>query len=111
MGTVEPRGTTMKQALLGFVLLALASAQEEEVDPIEALSEAIPGSPGEDYPIYATSGNQLWLRWLHRGLLRRPRGRVPGVPHLRQLRRRQPRQVQLPLPQRHPVQPAVLHLR
>merc|ERR1711899_504800 len=54
MGTVEPRGTTMKQALLGFVLLALASAQEEEVDPIEALSEAIPGSPGEDYPIYAT---------------------------------------------------------
>merc|ERR1712080_460126 len=54
MGTVEPKGTTMKQALLGFVLLALASAQEEEVDPIEALSEAIPGSPGEDYPIYAT---------------------------------------------------------
>merc|ERR1711988_466302 len=54
MGTVEPRGTTMKQALLGFVLIALASAQEEEVDPIEALSEAIPGSPGEDYPIYAT---------------------------------------------------------
>merc|ERR1719237_1749947 len=48
------RGTTMKQALLGFVLLALALAQEEEVDPIEALSEAIPGSPGEDYPIYAT---------------------------------------------------------
>merc|ERR1712037_940138 len=50
----RPRGTTMKQALLGFVLLALALAQEEEVDPIEALSEAIPGSPGEDYPIYAT---------------------------------------------------------
>merc|ERR1740116_404188 len=44
----------MKQALLGFVLLALALAQEEEVDPIEALSEAIPGSPGEDYPIYAS---------------------------------------------------------
>ena len=25
-----------------------------QVDPIEALSEAIPGSPGEDYPIYAS---------------------------------------------------------
>ena len=24
------------------------------MDPIEALSEAIPGSPGEDYPIYSS---------------------------------------------------------
>ena len=45
------------------------------------------------------------------GLLCWPRGWVPGVPHLRQLWWRQPGQVQLPLPQRDPLQPAVLHLR
>ena len=27
--------------------------EEEEIDPREALSLAIPGSPGEDFPIYA----------------------------------------------------------
>ena len=27
---------------------------EEEKDPIEALGETIPGTPGEDYPIFAT---------------------------------------------------------
>ena len=29
-------------------------AEAEEVDPVEALGEVIPGVPGEDYPIYAT---------------------------------------------------------
>ena len=28
-------------------------AEAEEVDPVEALGEVIPGVPGEDYPIYA----------------------------------------------------------
>merc|ERR1719278_1591228 len=40
--------------LIGLSLASLGWCQEEAVDPIEALSEAIPGSPGEDYPIYAT---------------------------------------------------------
>ena len=29
-------------------------AEAEEVDPVEALGEVIPGVPGENYPIYAT---------------------------------------------------------
>ena len=38
----------------GLSLASLGWCQEEAVDPIEALSEAIPGSPGEDYPIYSS---------------------------------------------------------
>ena len=34
-------------------LFATVSGQEE-TDPIDALSNSVPGSPGEDYPIYAT---------------------------------------------------------
>ena len=44
-------------------------------------------------------------------LLRGPRGRMPVLPHLRQRRQRRTAQVQLPLPQRHRVQPGLLHLR
>ena len=53
----------------------------------------------------------LLRRTNRRRLLRWPRGRVPGLPHLRRGRHRWPHQVQLPLPQRHAVQPAVLCLR
>merc|ERR1712106_3866 len=44
-------GGTMKTFLV-LALFAVASAQDE--DPIAALEKAIPGSPGEDYPIFAT---------------------------------------------------------
>merc|ERR1712098_498606 len=35
--------------------------QDEEVDPVEALSEVIPGAPGEDYPIFATPPETSFL--------------------------------------------------
>ena len=44
-------------------------------------------------------------------LLRRPRGWVPGFPHLHCWRSWRSGQVQLPLPQRDSLQPELLHLR
>merc|ERR1712106_234523 len=52
-------GGTMKTFLV-LALFAVASAQEDE-DPIAALEEAIPGSPGEDYPIFATPPETSFL--------------------------------------------------
>merc|ERR1712106_1212566 len=52
-------GGTMKTFLV-LALFAVASAQDE-VDPIAALEEAIPGAPGEDYPIYATPPETSFL--------------------------------------------------
>ena len=33
----------------------------EEKDPIEALGETIPGTPGEDYPIFSTPPDSSFL--------------------------------------------------
>merc|ERR1712106_23892 len=52
-------GGTMKTFLV-LALFAVASAQDE-VDPIAALEEAIPGAPGEDYPIYTTPPETSFL--------------------------------------------------
>ena len=35
-------------------IIIVTGQDAEEVDPIEALGETIPGAPGEDYPIFAT---------------------------------------------------------
>jgi hypothetical protein len=43
-----------------FAFFAVAASQEVE-DPVDALSIAIPGSPGEDYPIYATPPETSFL--------------------------------------------------
>ena len=43
----------MFKVTAGLAILALAAAQDEEEDPIAALEQAIPGTPGEDYPIFA----------------------------------------------------------
>jgi hypothetical protein len=42
------------------VVVAVVSAQGDE-DPVGALEEAIPGSPGEDYPTFATPPDTSFL--------------------------------------------------
>merc|ERR1711983_433969 len=48
------------QTLLALVLVVAVSCQEEE-DPLAALSSSIPGSPGEDYPIYSSPPDTSFL--------------------------------------------------
>ena len=58
------------------------------------------------------SWDLVHLRWPGgRWVLRRPRGGVPGVPHLLQRRQLWSLQVLVPLPQRHLVPAAILRLR
>merc|ERR1712095_76564 len=58
MGSQEVN--TNMQTLLVLVLVAAVSCQEEE-DPLAALSSSIPGSPGEDYPIYSSPPDTSFL--------------------------------------------------
>merc|ERR1711983_571141 len=58
MGSQEVN--TNMQTLLVFVLVAAVSCQEEEA-PLAALSSSIPGSPGEDYPIYSSPPDTSFL--------------------------------------------------
>jgi len=51
MGSQDLR--PIMNTLLVLVFVCVVSGQEEE-DPLAALSTAIPGSPGEDYPIYSS---------------------------------------------------------
>merc|ERR1712106_68524 len=51
--------STMK-TFLGLVVFSVVSAQDAE-DPVAALEGSIPGSPGEDYPIYATPAETSFL--------------------------------------------------
>merc|ERR1711892_352219 len=51
---------TIMNTVIVITLLAAVSAQQEE-DPIAALSTAIPGSPGEDYPIYSSPPETSFL--------------------------------------------------
>merc|ERR1712025_1515372 len=53
-------GTTMKTVIALAIVSVVVFAQDEE-DPIAALEEAIPGAPGEDYPIYATPPETSFL--------------------------------------------------
>merc|ERR1712086_1193768 len=46
--------------LLVLSLVAAVSSQDAE-DPLDALSTAIPGSPGEDYPIYSSPPETSFL--------------------------------------------------
>ena len=92
-------------------------------------AQNIPGVPGEDYPIFVLppetqfdcneqiEGEKLHDIWVLISIFSLSRVlcghwcRLSGFPHLRSWRQQLSAQVQLPLPQRHPVQPAVLHLR
>merc|ERR1712106_527595 len=51
--------STMK-TFLGLVVFSVVSAQDAE-DPIAALEGSIPGSPGEDYPIYSSPPETSFL--------------------------------------------------
>merc|ERR1711892_642961 len=51
---------TIMNTVIVITLLAAVSAQQEE-DPIAALSNAIPGSPGEDYPIFSSPPDTSFL--------------------------------------------------
>merc|ERR1712008_9177 len=51
---------SMMKTFLGFVLLTMVSAQDAE-DPVAALEGSIPGSPGEDYPIYSSPPETSFL--------------------------------------------------
>merc|ERR1712173_258835 len=51
---------TVMNTLVALVLVAAVSCQEEE-DPLAALSSSIPGSPGEDYPIYSSPPDTSFL--------------------------------------------------
>ena len=46
---------------ISVLTLVAAVTAQEAVDPIDALSIAIPGSPGEDYPIYSTPPETSFL--------------------------------------------------
>merc|ERR1711953_1392738 len=56
MGSIES-SSTMNTVLVYLVVASLAvslsSGQEEEEDPVAGLEKNIPGTPGEDYPIFA----------------------------------------------------------
>ena len=49
-----------KLKISALAIFGVVSAQGEE-DPIAALEKAIPGSPGEDYPIFATPPETSFL--------------------------------------------------
>ena len=61
-------------------------------------------------PIMHIENDQL-TNGLCQRLLRRSGHRVPGLPRLHRRRQRWPPQELLPLPQRHHLQPELLHLR
>merc|ERR1712018_315524 len=56
MGSIES-GLRMYTVLVPLLVFSLAvspiSGQEEEEDPVAGLEKNIPGTPGEDYPIFA----------------------------------------------------------
>ena len=59
-GVREQVGNLLSYYFSALALFAVALAQDDE-DPVGSLEEAIPGSPGEDYPIFATPPETSFL--------------------------------------------------